>query len=465
VTRLQSLRWRLMVAMLIVFGLGLGASAIFSYGEAYGTLKELRKRTLQGQARELLAGLQFRGDGGVEIALPLEWENAYRRPDRSFAYSIYDATRRVVTLSPNLDTPLPLVGAADSDPVKILGPERLAVLALAAPAGHTVVVARGHPDQEALAESLIEENFEHLFIVVPFILISLPLLWQISRWSLRPLARASREAQAIGPTDLSARLSVEGLPDEVRPLVDAVNGALDRLAHAYEAERRLTADAAHQLRTPITVLDLRLQRARLGGRIDWPTIEREMAQLRHLIDRLMDLARRDNAAQAAEAPAGPQTVNLARIVREAAATVLPIAEKEGRSVIVEAPDLIPFRGRADDLRDMVGNLLDNALVHGCGTVRIAARHERSDRGQEVVVEITDEGTGVPDALKEAMFERFRKVKQTTAGAGLGLAIVRQVARAHGGDASFLPEPERGVKVVLPAAEDFEDQTRLQSAAE
>src|SRR5262249_47282932 len=224
---------------------------------------------------------------------------------------------------------------------------------------HTVVVARGHPDQEALAESLIEENFEHLFVVVPFILISLPLLWLISRWSLRPLARASLEAQSIGPADLSTRLSVDGLPDEIRPLVDAVNGALDRLAHAYEAERRLTADAAHQLRTPITVLDLRLQRARVQGQVDWPTIEREMAQLRHLIDRLMDLARRDT--QGVEAPAGPQTINLARVVRESAAMFLPIAEKKGRSVIVEAPDVVPFHGRADDLRDMVHNLLDNAL--------------------------------------------------------------------------------------------------------
>jgi two-component system, OmpR family, sensor histidine kinase TctE len=283
VTRLHSLRWRLTVAMLLVFALGFGASAIFSYGEAYGTAKELRKRTLQGQARELLTALRFTGDGGVQIALPPEWENAYRRGDISFAYSIYDATRRVVALSPNLDTPLPLLSAADSGRVQILGPEERAVLAIGAPEGHTLVVARSHPDQEALAESLIEENFEHLLVVVPFILISLPLLWQISRWSLRPLARVSLEAQAVGPADLSARLSVDGLPDEVRPLVDAVNGALERLAHAYEAERRLTADAAHQLRTPITVLDLRLQRARLGDRIDWPTIEREMAQLRHLI--------------------------------------------------------------------------------------------------------------------------------------------------------------------------------------
>jgi signal transduction histidine kinase len=463
VTRLNSLRWRLTVALLLVFGLGLGVSAIFSYGEAYGTLKELRKRTLQGQARELLAGLRFKADGGAEVTLPTEWKNAYQRLGTSFAYSVYDANRRVVALSPNIAVPLPLVDPAETDRLQIIGPERLALLAVGAPEGHTVVVARGHPDQEALAESLIDENFEHLFVVVPFILLSLPLLWQISRWSLRPLARASLEAQSIGPADLSTRLSVDGLPDEVRPLVDAVNGALDRLAHAYEAERRLTADAAHQLRTPITVLDLRLQRARLGDWIDWPTIEREMAQLRRLIDRLMGLARRDNVAQAMDAPAGPQTINLARIVRESAAIVLPIAEKEDRSVIVEAPDMVPFHGHADDLRDMVHNLLDNALVHGRGAVRVVVRHETSGCGQEVVVEVADEGTGMPDALKEAMFERFRK-GPTSPGAGLGLAIVRQVARAHGGEVGFLSGHGCRLRVVLPTAQGLQDRT-LQSAAE
>ena len=92
------------------------------------------------------------------------------------------------------------------DRVEIVGPTAEAVLGVRAPEGHTVVVARTHPDQEALAESLIEENFEHLLVVVPFILISLPLLWLISRWSLRPLARASQEAQSIGPADLSHTL-------------------------------------------------------------------------------------------------------------------------------------------------------------------------------------------------------------------------------------------------------------------
>jgi two-component system sensor histidine kinase TctE len=223
----------------------------------------------------------------------------------------------------------------------------------------------------------------------------------------------------------------------------------------------LTADAAHQLRTPITVLDLRLQRARLGGRTDWPTIEREMAQLRRLIDRLMGLARRDNAAQAVKAPRVPQTINLARIVRESVAMVLPIAEKEDRTVVVEAPDAISFRGEADDLRDMVHNLLDNALVHGCGTVRVAVHKERGDDGQNIIIEVADEGTGVSEAFKEAMFERFRR-GESSQGAGLGLAIVRQVARSHGGDVGFVSGSGCNVRVVLSTSE---DTTHLESAAE
>ena len=256
-------------------------------------------------------------------------------------------------------------------------------------------------------------------------------------------------------------MSVDDLPNEVRPLVDAVNGALDRLAHACEAERRLTADVAHQLRTPVTVLDLRLQRAKLGGRIDWPIIQSEMAELKHLIDRLMDLARRDNVAQAVDASAGPQKINLARIVRECAAMVLPIAEKENRSLIVEAPDMVPFHGRPDDLRDMVHNLLDNALVHGHGTVSVAVRREGSGHGQEIVIDVADEGIGVPAALRETVFERFRK-GPTSQGAGLGLAIVRQVVRGHGGDVGFLSEPGCHVRVVMPATQDFEDQTHLRA---
>src|SRR3546814_12098573 len=119
------------------------------------------------------------------------------------------------------------------------------------------------------------------------------------------------------------RLTADGLPGEIRPLVDAVNGALDRLAEAYAAERRLTADAAHELRTPLAVLSLRLQRARLDDAIDWPAIEREMARMERLVGQLLELASKEGIRRTD--PGDRQALNLSRIVREAPAAGLPLA--------------------------------------------------------------------------------------------------------------------------------------------
>src|SRR3546814_19183704 len=112
------------------------------------------------------------------------------------------------------------------------------------------------------------------------------------------------------------RLTADGLPGEIRPLVDAVNGALDRLAEAYDAERRLTADAAHELRTPIAVLSLRLQRARLDDAIDWTEREGEMARRERLVGKLMELA--SNAGIRGQAQVDRQAMKLTRPVRQAA---------------------------------------------------------------------------------------------------------------------------------------------------
>ena len=297
---------------------------------------------------------------------------------------------------------------------------------------------------------LLREPYQDVLVLVPFIVAALTLIWLVSVWSLRPLARASSEAARAGPRDPTARIGTGSLPSEVRPLVDAVNGALDRLADAYAAERRFTADAAHELRTPLAVLNLRLQRAKIEGTTDWAAIDHELAQMNRLVAQLLDLARKEHAGHSPTTPALP-LVNLSRIAREAAAAALPLAETAGRPLEVELPDSLPVRGRADDLRDMVRNLLDNALTHGLGTVRLFGRVV-AERGElRVVIDVTDEGSGIPAELQGVAFDRFRKGRQDSPGSGLGLAIVREVVRTHGGSIELLSGPGCRAQVALPAA--------------
>jgi two-component system sensor histidine kinase TctE len=438
--------------MVAVFILGLGAALLSYRTEVHSITSDLRTRTLENQARELLEAVSVREDGTLQVHTPEDWEEVYENPSRQFVYTVFDAAHRPVTRSANLSSPLPYI-PVDSrhtlGPVEFIGagPARRAIVAARGPQGTTVLVGRSDMDRDELVDSLFEEGFEQLTIIVPFALLGLVLIWLISWWSLRPIARASREAALVGPRRPDMRISPRGLPREIQPLVEAVNGALDRLSRAYATERRLTTDAAHELRTPLAVLNLRLQRARLTGNTEWDAVERELAQMGRLVDQLLDLARKESLSRERRAEEHP-VVNLSRIVREAAATVLPLAEARGRELEIEVPDTVQVRGNSDDLRDMVRNLLENAIVHGHGKVR--ARIGSPSQGSDLVtIEVADEGSGVPPGQEEVVFERFRRLNVDNPGSGLGLAIVRHVARSHGGDAHFL----RGlgcVAVHLPA---------------
>jgi signal transduction histidine kinase len=452
--RRHSLRGRLLVVMTAIFTLGVLAAWISYRLEVNGIVRNIHERTLQAQASAIVRAMARRPDGSVEVKLPSDWRKAYSDSSRLYFYTIYDARGRALAWSPNLAMPLgdiPIAPAHSAAPIRFVGIGRdaRAMLAVRAEDGTVVVVARGDFDRGALADSLFEEDSEQIFILVPFALLGLVLIWFVSGWSLRPLARASEEAAMVGPVRPGMRISVNGLPREVRPLVDAVNGALDRLARAYETERRLTADAAHELRTPLAVLNLRLQRARASGRIDWKEIDRELSNMGRMIAQLMDLARKE-ALSGQERVDDLPVVNLSRIVREAAAMVVPLAEAEGRHLELDLPRTASVRGRAEDLCDAIRNLLENALVHGRGTVAITIRRVVAPADSRLIVEVCDEGEGVPAGEERSVFARFRKLEADSPGSGLGLAIVQQVAISHGGQVEFVAG--RGcVTLILPAA--------------
>jgi two-component system sensor histidine kinase QseC len=324
----------------------------------------------------------------------------------------------------------------------------LAVFVLAVGASTVVDKLTG---KATAADRLDSEPYQDALVLAGFSFPALILIWLISSWSLRPLARASQQARAVGPLDPSARISRAGLPAEITPLVDAVNEALDRMADAVEAERRFTENAAHELRTPLAVLGVRLQRARQAAGagaavLDWPSVEGDLARMNRLVGQLLDLARKEHARRAGIAGALP-VVNVARIAREAASVVLPLAEARGRALTVDVPDTLLVRGQHDELREAICGLLENAVLHGQGTVGVHGR--LSGVPLEAVLTVSDEGAGIADSLRDSIFERFQKGSHSQ-GTGLGLAIVREVARLHGGQVAVLPDAPCRLELRLPA---------------
>ena len=314
------------------------------------------------------------------------------------------------------------------------------------------------PLEEHLARSrpfgllLLREPYQDISTFLLIGLCAVALIGTISRWSLRHLDAASRDAVAIDASNPNVRLSLRRLPAEIRPLVEAVNGALDRLADAYTTEQRFVADAAHELRTPLAVLTLRLQRAKLDGHLDWPAVERDMAEVNRLAGQLLDLARKERVRQAGR-PNDTTRINLSRVAREAAAGIVPLVENAGRQIEVDLPASIPIRGRAFDLQDMLRNLLENALVHGEGTIRISGEVLSAASGfKHAQLTVSDDGEGIPESVRGAIFERFRKGKSESCGSGLGLAIVREVVLAHDGTVEILPGPGCRVRVALCVAD-------------
>ncbi len=295
----------------------------------------------------------------------------------------------------------------------------------------------------------LPEPWQDLTVLLPFGALILVLVGVVCRWSLRPLIRVSAEAARVGPQDPTRRIGMTNLPDELFPLVAAMNAALDRLATAYQVEKRFTSNAAHELRTPLATLSLRLQRIRHDDvAVDWPALDRDIASMSRLIDGLLDLARKQEAGPDA---ADAARLDLCRVVRQAAAQMMPLVEAAGRELVVDLPDCLVVRGNAGDLQDMVRNLIENALRHGAGRISLDGR-TATDAGIGMAqLDIADQGRGVAPELQHSMFERFRKGRQAEAGSGLGLAIVQEVARRHRGTVGFVAGPHCVVRVALPSA--------------
>jgi two-component system, OmpR family, sensor kinase len=279
------------------------------------------------------------------------------------------------------------------------------------------------------------------------------LLWWVDRLGLRPIAQMTEAAAAITAGD-SARRVPPGPPGtEAARLGEALNAMIDTTAATQERMRRFVADASHELRTPLTTLQgyAALHSRRAGGPPPDPAetddamrrIGEEAARMRRLVDGLLDLARLDDLGVVAREP-----VDLAVVVRDVASDLRVVAPD--RAVTVEAPESLVVTGDRDRLTQALVGLTSNALRHTPAGTPVSL--SVTPIPGRVRVDVVDAGPGIPPEHLAHVFERFHRVDSGRAsasgGAGLGLAIVDAIARAHGGTASVASEPGRGTTFSL-----------------
>ncbi|MEO8375751.1 MAG: HAMP domain-containing sensor histidine kinase [Sphingomonas bacterium] len=249
---------------------------------------------------------------------------------------------------------------------------------------------------------------------------------------LTPLKRAEAEVDALDPQNGLSRLSEVTEPREVNTLVRAVNRALTRLDESMAILRGFTANAAHELRTPLSIMQLSLDRLPPSEARD--ELQADTQHMTRLVGQMLDLAQAD-----ALAVEGRSLVDLAEIGREVVAAMAPKVFEAHRDLRFEAIGETSVLGHAEAIYRIYRNLIDNALAHAPGETPIDVT-----AGPGPQLSVRDYGHGIADEDLPHIFERFwRKDRRKTDGAGLGLGIVQRLAQAHGGAISVENAPAGG----------------------
>lgn len=277
-------------------------------------------------------------------------------------------------------------------------------------------------------------------------------VWWLARQVLAPLQRVTQAASRVSGTDLSRRVPVPGTEDELRALALSINHMLDRLQESFETQRRFTADASHELRTPVTAIVghaqylLRRTRPNAEQADSLRVIQREGERMAKLVHDLLELARADAGFQVQRSP-----MNLVEVLEAVRDDLGPLAAPASITVDCAQP-LLEVDGDAARLKQVVLNLVQNALDAGADHV---AMHLRRD-GRDVLLDVLDDGPGIPADALPHLFDRFYRVDGARSkrgnGSGLGLAIVRWIVAQHGGRVDVRSRVGEGTvfTVTLPA---------------
>jgi signal transduction histidine kinase len=267
---------------------------------------------------------------------------------------------------------------------------------------------------------------------------------------LRPVEAMRRRAREVSLTRPGERLPLPAARDEIGRLGETLNEMLDRLQRSFERERRFVADAGHELRTPVAIVKTELEGAMRTGDYG-PDVRDALAAAIEECDRLAQLAEDLMVvARSAEGelPVRAEELPARTLLEDVRERFADRAAQRNRSIGVEAENGVVLSGDPLRVRQALGNLVDNALRHGDGDIVLRSRRA----GTGVELEVSDRGPGFEPGIVDRAFERFARGDRarTRGGTGLGMAIVRAVAEAHGGRAEIVPGGEGAtVRIWLP----------------
>ncbi len=290
-----------------------------------------------------------------------------------------------------------------------------------------------------VAQSLdnMNDTLEQLFTAL---LISIPMLvvlaagggYLLATRALSPIDAITRTAQRISAHDLHARLNLPPTEDEIGRLATTFDTMLNRLEASFQRERQFTADASHELRTPLTAMQtiITVTREQRRSSEDYEHVlddfNGETARLRHLVEDLLQLARRDTASDSISKP-----VDLSMLLSDVTEVMRPLIDAKGLELICDIPAHLDIRGDSDDLVRLFMNVLDNAMKY-TDMGKISVQAQIMNDGLEVI--IMDTGIGMDQKDLPHIFDRFYRVdsSRSTPGSGLGLSIAHAIVQAHHG---------------------------------
>lgn len=442
---LSRLLWRLsLVTALLVL-----VVSLIVVEEFRNTADTLRDRNLTGQAGDIARHLKTDRGGRLRLDLPAELRETYASSDGMYVYQILDGAGRVVMASDGSANPLSVhegdgVGHVDLFQInRTIGgkayPFYGASLSLDRGGKQFIVqVAQGPQHSDALIDEILAELWDHAgwgVVLVFFVVIGV--IYVTVRASLAPVREAAMEAASIGPQSIDRRISADKVPAEVRPLVEAFNTALGRIGDSYRKQREFTDNAAHELRTPMAVLRAHVDA--LDDRTVAEELESDISLLDRLVNQLLRLARADDL----RIP-GQSEAELNAVMLETAAMMGPAAIAAGKTISAqEAPHPVRVFGDEGYIGIALRNLIENGLraTPSGSAVEIAV-------DPAGVVTVSDRGPGVPEEIRERMFERFWRGDPSGDGAGLGLSIVKRIIEAHGGTVEVVNGPSGGARFTL-----------------